>query len=86
MMDGTLQRQLAYRLIDELPLDRLDVVIQMLEMITGKHDGVEPRETSAGTAEMVDDAPNSDVGRFFGCLKSLPDGLAFQKEVRDEWD
>ena len=27
-----------------------------------------------------------DLRSYFGVLKNLPDGMSFQKEVRNEWD
>ncbi len=83
MMDGALQRKMAYQLIDELPLDRLGVVIQMLEMITGKHD-VQRRDKAYVELKMlVSNSSDSDENHFFGCLKNLVDDLALQKVARE---
>ena len=86
MMDGVLQRKQAYRLIDELPLDRLGVVLQMLQMIIGKPCDEGHGDAPACVDVTVEEPLESDLSRFFGCLKSLPGGLALQKEARDEWD
>ncbi len=78
-MDGALQRKQAYRLIDELPLDRLGVVIQMLEMITGKQSS-EKNDASVCTACQAEDAAANDTNtekyQAFLELKEMRDEIA----------
>ena len=60
--------------IRTLPEDCLEEVSQYIEFVLFR---ISKAKTKQG---------NNDLGDFFGSIMSLPDGLEFQREVRDEWD